>query len=84
MSATQRYETQNQQVLGYLKTGKVITPLDALDMFGCFRLAARVYDLRMRGWPIHCDRVALEGGKVVGHYTLHQNKALWPEAGESR
>ena len=79
MSSTQRYETQNQQVLSYLKTGKVITPLDALNMFGCFRLAARVYELRTRGWPIHCERIDVGEGRCVGHYTLHQNKALWPE-----
>lgn len=75
-----RTETQNALVLAHLKTGRVITPLDALNDYGCFRLAARVYDLRGRGWPIHCDRIPMEGGKIVGHYTLHMNKDLWPES----
>lgn len=72
-------ETQNQQVLSYLKTGKVITPLEALDMFGCFRLSARIYELKDMGWPIHCERRQLESGKVVGHYSMTLDKVWWPE-----
>jgi hypothetical protein len=82
LTATLVYETQNRMVLSHLKTGKVITPLEALNSFGCFRLAARIYDLRTAGWPIHCDRIPMEGGKIVGHYTLHLDKTKWPKAGE--
>ena len=78
MSYAERIESQNQQVLAYLRTGRVITPLEALEQFGCFRLAARIYDLRKRGWPIHCDRTAMEGGKIVGHYSMAQDQGLWP------
>ena len=39
-------QTQNLQILGYLKKGKPITPLEALEKFGCWRLSARIYDLR--------------------------------------
>lgn len=35
-------ETQNAQILHYLKQGKTISPLEALNMFGCFRLAGRI------------------------------------------
>lgn len=72
-------EAQNQQVLSYLKTGKVITPIQALDMFGCFRLSARIYELKDKGWPIHCERIAVESGKIVGHYSMTQDKNWWPE-----
>ena len=44
--------SQNQEILKHLKEGKTITPLDALREFGCFRLAARVYDLRLKGYDI--------------------------------
>ena len=47
--------TQNEQVLAWLKQGKTLTPLDALDHFGCFRLSARIYELKELGWPIECD-----------------------------
>jgi Helix-turn-helix domain len=72
-------ESQRQQILEYLKTGKTLTPLDALELFGCFRLSARIYELKDSGWPIHCDRRSTESGKVVGHYTMVQDKLWWPD-----
>jgi len=71
--------SQNQEILSYLKTGKTITPLDALNMFGCLRLSGRIFDLKDDGWPIHCQRLKLDNGKMVGHYTLLQDKSVWPD-----
>jgi hypothetical protein len=48
-------------------------------MFGCFRLSARIYELKDKGWPIMCERKAVESGKVVGHYSMTQDKLWWPE-----
>jgi len=45
-------KSQNDQILAYLKSGKSITPIDALNEFGCFRLAARIYELRASGHRI--------------------------------
>ena len=42
-------KTQNQQILARLKSGKTITPIQALQQFGCMRLAARIRDLRDDG-----------------------------------
>lgn len=39
-------DTQNAQIRAALLKGKRITPLSALNDFGCFRLSARIYDLR--------------------------------------
>lgn len=72
-------EAQNLQVLNYLKTGKILTPMEALDMFGCFRLAARIYELKDKGWPIYCERKGTDSGKIVGHYSLNLDKNWWPE-----
>ena len=44
--------TQNQQILSHLKTGKDITPLQALGLYGVYRLAARINDLRKQNVPI--------------------------------
>ncbi len=41
--------SQEEKVLAYLKKGYSITPLQALSMFGCNRLAARIYRLRKDG-----------------------------------
>ena len=37
--------TQNDMILVALKNGERITPLSALEQFGCFRLSARIWDL---------------------------------------
>jgi hypothetical protein len=61
--------TQNDQVLEALLAGDVLTPLDALRRFGCFRLAARVADLRARGFQI--ETVSGEAnGKRFAQYRL--------------
>ncbi|MFN9370649.1 MAG: helix-turn-helix domain-containing protein [Planctomycetaceae bacterium] len=46
-----------------------MTPLDALERFGCFRMAARVRDLRDRGHHIHTEIVE-QGGKRFARYSL--------------
>lgn len=47
--------TQLRWVAAQLKAGRRITPLEALSECGCFRLGARVYDLRKDGWEIETD-----------------------------
>lgn len=37
--------TQSNQILEYMRQGNSITPLEALNLFGCMRLGARIYDL---------------------------------------
>ena len=64
---------QNAQILSHLKRGKEITPMEALNEYGCFRLAARVYELRDNGWPIECERRSMENGKVIGVYSLNSS-----------
>ncbi len=44
--------SQKTQILNYLKRGRAITPLEALRKFGCFRLGARVWELRRAGHNI--------------------------------
>ena len=60
---------QNQLILNYLKGGNKITPMRALNMFGCFRLGARVYDLKKQGNNIACEFVKRRG-KHFAEYVL--------------
>ena len=46
--------------------------------FHCLRLAARVFNLREQGWPIHTDRIN-SGEKTYAEYSLNQDKNTWPE-----
>ena len=43
---------QTEKILAYMKGGGSLTGLEALQLFGCMRLGARVYDLKKRGFDI--------------------------------
>ena len=62
--------TQAKRILGYLQAGHRLTPMDALEQFGCFRLAARIHELRRDGWGIQERTVETRGGKRVAEYSL--------------
>jgi len=49
---TPQTAAQCAAILAALKRGRALTPADALEEFGCFRLAARIYDLRSNGHEI--------------------------------
>lgn len=66
--------SQCQRILDHLKTGETITALQALDLFGCNRLAARIADLRNADHEISSTRITVfnrDGGKCyVSEYRL--------------
>ena len=45
-------KSQTEKILHHLKSGKSLTPISALNKFGCFRLSGRIYDLRDEGYNI--------------------------------
>lgn len=50
--------TQNEKILKYMSTHKNgITPLQAMDKFGCMRLSGRIHDLREMGYVISSELV---------------------------
>lgn len=62
--------SQALQILQALERGERITPLDALERFRCFRLAARVLELRKAGHPIETRDIHLPNGKRIAEYWL--------------
>lgn len=44
--------TQSEQILEHLEQGKSITPIEALELYGCFRLSAIILKLRQQGCDI--------------------------------
>jgi len=62
--------TQANRILRYLQAGHRLTPLDALELFGCFRLAARVHELRREGWEINERTVETASGKRIAEYSM--------------
>jgi hypothetical protein len=45
-------------------------------MFGCFRLGARIWDLKRRGEDIVSERYTTTSGKRVAKYFLQTNKTV--------
>ena len=62
-------KSQNERILQHLKRGRKITPLDALEKFGCFRLAARISDLRSQGHVISTENMTKDG-KTFASYKM--------------
>lgn len=60
---------QNKQILEYLQSGKKLTPLEALNLFGCLRLGARIYDLKQKGFNI-TSKTVRKNGKTFAEYEL--------------
>ena len=61
--------SQNKQILSYLQQGKKLTPITALNKFNCFRLSARILDLRKEGHNITTENVTRKG-KTFAEYLL--------------
>ncbi len=55
--------SQKSRILAYMKAGHRITPLEALNLFGCFRLGARIADLKEEGHDIKSEFVKIPNNK---------------------
>lgn len=60
--------SQCKKILAYLKEGNGITTAIAVDKFGCYRLAARISDLKKKGYNIGTEMV----GKGFGSYAEYR------------
>ena len=66
-------ESQNTRIKAHLMKGKSLTALDALYQFGCFRLGARIHNLKSEGMNIKSEMInIISGGKTkrVAKYSL--------------
>lgn len=62
---------QKTQILMHMRTKGPVTPLSALKLFGCFRLAARIDDLRKDGWLINSTMVTHRGKRYASYSLAH-------------
>ena len=62
--------SQKKRILEYLKKGKSVTPIDALNLCGCFRLADVVFRLKKDGYDITTKMVPNANGKAFASYRL--------------
>lgn len=63
-------KTQEEMTLEYLEWYGSITDLEALTAFNCRRLAARIHDLRVKGYPIETS--LSRGRKNYAIYRLRE------------
>lgn len=67
---------QNTRILDYLAEHGSITPIEALNKLGVFRLASRISDLRRKGYDFDAEMVTVEnmwGEKCrVKRYSLRE------------
>ena len=54
--------SQKDRIKDALELGQSITPLDAMQWFGCSRLAARIKDLRRDGMDI--ETIIIQKGRT--------------------
>ena len=70
-------KSQTERILGHLRIAP-ITPLEALKYAGCWRLGARIYDLRKLGHKIDTEIVTVTNNrgevKRVAMYRLRKEK----------
>lgn len=67
--------SQTQSIINWLEQGKSITPIEALNEFGCFRLAARIGDIRKLGYEVKTEMVSV-GGKSWASYDINVDKDI--------
>lgn len=49
--------SDKEKLLEWLRSGRTITPLEAMNELGCYRLGARIWDLRREGHTIITEMV---------------------------
>lgn len=67
---------QCNKILRYMTEFGSITPMDAIENFGCMRLGARIFDLKQDGYAIKTEMVKAKNrfGEPVSYarYSLQQ------------
>lgn len=61
-------ESQNKAIKAHLEKGNSITAMQALKQFGCFRLAARIKNLKDEGMNIQKIMMKSAEGKRIAIY----------------
>ena len=61
--------SQTERILKHLKRGSEISQKEAVELFGCYRLAARIYDLKCDGHNI-ITKIVRKGTTKFAKYAL--------------
>ena len=59
--------------MAHMKRFKSIDAIEALQLYGCFRLASRIHELRHNGHPIEREIVEGSNGKRYAKYYITES-----------
>lgn len=71
-----RRDSQSERIFVYLKAGNKLTPIDALRLFGCFRLGARIWELIEAGHDIKSELIEVNGKRVAQYWIERKDVQL--------
>tara|TARA_R110002020_G_scaffold179249_1_gene372412 strand:+ start:1036 stop:1320 length:285 start_codon:yes stop_codon:yes gene_type:complete len=77
-----RQESQKSKIMKWLDSGNSITPIQALEMFGCFRLAAIIHSIKhqekefMENRELITSMVTNKFGVKYGSYKIKPKKII--------
>ena len=66
-------ESQNIRIKKHLESGRRLTALDGLRLFNCFRLGARIHNLKGQGLNIETEMITIISDgkeKRIAKYSL--------------
>lgn len=72
--------SQTESILNHLRSGKTLTPLESLELYGCFRLSGRIMELRQEGYNI-VNEWETKGRKKYARYKLIPKENLFNMGG---
>lgn len=64
--------TQTQRVLDYMVKHGSISQQEAIGAFSCYRLAAKIFELRKEGYVIETVRVPFRNEFTDGYYAVYK------------
>jgi hypothetical protein len=62
--------SQNRKVLGFMRLHGSITPMQAIRHFKCYRLGARIYELKQIGYNIKSEGMKMQQSRFC-KYSLN-------------
>lgn len=65
--------TQEEKIIDFIRTHGEISQRDAVG-FGCYRLSARIHDLRHAGFDIAMERRTFKNEHSRGNYAVYKLK----------
>lgn len=65
MLITRKKQSQRERILSHLKSGRTLNPKQAWNLYGCYRLSARIHDLKKAGFDIVTRLVHVDGNKYA-------------------